>query len=80
MFFFVGDHWLTGSRNELVHTLFTDEHCTLAMKKATHNLYDVVPYYYTCVQNSRDNRAQLTVCHNKDDAALPPIFEPPVLL
>lgn len=60
-----------GKRNELIHTLFADEQCTLAMKKSVHVLSDVVDNYGYCVSNYAYTRGKLVVCRNEDGVANP---------
>jgi len=60
-----------GKRNELVHTLFADEQCTLAMKKSVHALNGAVNQYGYCVSNYSYTRSRLVVCRNEDGVAYP---------
>ena len=63
--------YFPGKRNELVHILFADEQCTLAMKKSVHVLSDVVQDYGYCARNYQNTHTKLVVCRNEDGVANP---------
>lgn len=60
-----------GKRNELIHILFADEQCTLAMKKSVHVLSEVVENYGFCMVDYNTYNARLVVCRNEDGVASP---------
>jgi hypothetical protein len=63
-----------GKVGKMVYFLFADRHCTKAIKRVVHNIYDIMPQYGKCVKvrsftkwhEQGDHRMSLTVCHNHD--------------